>query len=201
MSQRESWGYRFRGLIGVVVLTPLAMVALLSPPLSGDSWLRLLTDILAWPTFVAGAALRLWPTLYIGGRKRKTLVTDGPYSICRNPLYLGTMLLAASAGLFLQSWLFTAGVIVVGLGYALVTVPVEERYLRELFGDAYVEYCTRVPRYWPRLALFRSAALIEVDLQALRAECVRAFGYWMWIPLIGEILETVRLHLWPGPLR
>jgi protein-S-isoprenylcysteine O-methyltransferase Ste14 len=45
-----------------------------------------------WP----GATLRLWSTLYIGGRKRVVLVSDGPYSLCRNPLYVGTFLIALS---------------------------------------------------------------------------------------------------------
>lgn len=197
LSQVDSWGYRWRGWIGIVVLVPLAILSLLSPAPSGEgSWLRLLTDTLAWPTFVTGAVLRLASTLYIGGRKRTVLVTDGMYSVCRNPLYAGTVLLAMSVGLFLESWPFTAGVVLVALGYAVATVPVEERYLRERFGAPYVAYCSKVPRYWPRLSQFRTAACIEVDVQALRNECWRAVVLWAWIPLIGEIVEQLRVYPW-----
>jgi protein-S-isoprenylcysteine O-methyltransferase Ste14 len=193
----DSWGYRWRGSIGIVVLVPLAVLSLLAPRSSGDaSWLRLLTDTLAWLTFVTGGVLRLASTLYIGGRKRTVLVTDGTYSVCRNPLYVGTVLLAVSAGLFLESWPFTAGALLVAVGYAVATVPVEERYLRERFGAAYVEYCSTVPRYWPRPSQFRTAARIEVDVQALRKECWRAVVSWAWIPLIGEIVEQLRVSTW-----
>lgn len=179
------------------MLVPLAILCLLSPaPTRPGSWWRLLTDVLAWPTFFTGALLRLASTLYIGGRKRTILVTDGLYSVCRNPLYVGTVLLAMSLGLFLQSALFTAGVLLVALGYAFATVPVEEQFLRERFGATYVEYCSKVPRYWPRLAQFRTAASIQVDVQAMRKECWRAVTSWAWIPLVGEIIEQLRIHTW-----
>jgi protein-S-isoprenylcysteine O-methyltransferase Ste14 len=41
---------------------------------------------------------RTWTTLYIGGLKRRTLVTKGPYSVVRNPLYLFTLLGATDVG-------------------------------------------------------------------------------------------------------
>lgn len=195
-SELESWGFRRRGVIGVAVLAPLGVFALLSAPPSADGQLaHVAANLVAWPAFLAGAGLRLWATLYVGGRKRNSLVVQGPYSMCRNPLYLGSVLLALSAGLFLESAWFSLGVLVVALGYVVVTVPVEERFLRQRFGAAYDDYLRRVPRFLPRPWLFNAGSALEVNLASLRAECMGALGY-IWIPAIAEIVNSLRLQLW-----
>ena len=102
-------GFRWRGLVGAIVAVFFGMVVMLTaPPIPKGSWPDLLFTSLAWMLFIAGAALRFWSTLYIGGRKlggrkQNGVVTEGPYSLCRNPLYLGTFLLGLSAACFLQS--------------------------------------------------------------------------------------------------
>jgi hypothetical protein len=103
----KHWSFRGRGLlasIGIVVAT--VMVLLSVPMVAEDSWQDEVLDILAWVVFLAGAGLRFWATLYIGGRKEWTLVNDGPYSLCRNPLYVGSLLMLLSIGLLLDSLTF-----------------------------------------------------------------------------------------------
>ena len=192
----ENWGFRWRGAIGAALLVPLGILVLLSRPFdNGQVWPEVAWELVAWPVFLAGAVLRLWPTLYIGGRKRKVVVDDGPYSLCRNPLYLGTALLAASAGLFLGSILFTAGAVGVAAFYAFITVPVEERCLRENLGEPYIEYCRNVPRFWPRLSGFRTPSRIVIDVDALHHESRGILG-WGWIPLVCHILVQARAEAW-----
>lgn len=189
-------GFRWRGWIGIAVLVPAGMLGLLSTPIGPEgSWADLLAEALAWPVFLAGAALRFWATLYVGGRKGKAVVCEGPYSICRNPLYLGSLLLALSAGFFMQSVTFAAGVCATALGYMLLTVPVEERFLLARLGEEYAAYCRRVPRYLPRLSAFRSPERIDVDLRALKREASKAFG-WIWIPMIAEVVALLRMLPW-----
>lgn len=50
---------------------------------------------------------RCWCTLYIGGRKGETLVSVGPYSLCRNPLYFFSFVGAAGVGAQTGSLLIT----------------------------------------------------------------------------------------------
>ena len=110
------------------------------------------------PAAVAWSLALVLPGLWLRGyaagyvRKNRELTVTGPYAYTRNPLYLGSMLIAAGFALALLSWpvaLLLAG------GFAVIYVPViasEERFLRATFPGFYA-YCRRVPRLIPRLPL------------------------------------------------
>ena len=195
-SDKKTPGFRWRGWMGILVLVPLGVITLLSwPRVREDSWPDLLTDVLAWVAFVAGAGLRIWSSLYLAGRKRRVVVSEGPYSICRNPQYLGSFLLAISAALFLKGIVFGAGIGLAFIWYMWATVPVEEKYLRGRLGEEYIQYCGRVPRFWPRLSQFRTPEMIEVNVRHFRIECTRAAA-WIWLPLVCEVLTHLRWETW-----
>jgi len=108
------------------------------------------------PTAVAWSLLLVLPGLWLRGyaagyvKKNKELTQTGPYAHTRNPLYLGSMLMAAGFALALLSWPVA---VVLAAGFAVIYVPViasEERFLRATFAD-FDEYCSRVPRLIPRL--------------------------------------------------
>jgi len=104
---------------------------------------------------VLGLALRAWAagSLY----KDRALATGGPYAFPRNPLYLGTLLVAA--GLVLASRSVWLGVLFAAV-FAFVYLPViqlEEQHLRDLFPE-YDAYASRVPALIPRLRPNQSKA-------------------------------------------
>ena len=178
--------------MAALILVPSVALTLFSTPLVAErSWLAQSLGLLAWVTFVAGAAIRFWSTLYIGGRKETVLVTDGPYSLCRNPLYVGSFLLAVAAALFLESLVCVAAVLIVALIYTLTTVPVEEEFLRARHGQEYEDYARQIPRYWPSFRGFTTPKHVSVDVHRLRLECARA-SRWVWLPLLGEALPYLR---------
>jgi len=81
----------------------------------------------------------------------REFVTSGPYRFCRNPMALGFCIMLAGLALCLHSALGLAlAAFVFLLGHVMV-VAWEERHLRTTFGDAYVDYCRRVPRWIPAL--------------------------------------------------
>jgi protein-S-isoprenylcysteine O-methyltransferase Ste14 len=95
-----------------------------------------------------GLALRAYASGYV--KKNRELTVTGPYAHTRNPLYLGSMLIAAGFALALLSWPVA---VVLALGFVAIYVPViasEERFLRAAF-PAFDDYCQRVPRLIPRL--------------------------------------------------
>jgi protein-S-isoprenylcysteine O-methyltransferase Ste14 len=94
----------------------------------------------------------LWLRGYASGtvKKNRELAMTGPYAHTRNPLYLGSMLIAAGFAVALLSWLVA---LALALGFTVIYVPViasEERFLRANF-PGFDDYCRRVPRLIPRL--------------------------------------------------
>jgi protein-S-isoprenylcysteine O-methyltransferase Ste14 len=94
----------------------------------------------------------LWLRGYAAGyvKKNAELTQTGPYAYTRNPLYLGSILIAAGFAVALLSWPVA---VVLAAGFAIIYVPViagEERFLRSTFSD-FEDYCKRVPRLIPRL--------------------------------------------------
>lgn len=107
------------------------------------------------PVSLLGLALRAWAAGHL--EKNRTLARTGPYARVRNPLYLGTLTVAAGLAIASRRWelavLFAA---VFGLVY-LPVVELEEQHLRSLFPD-FTEYAQNVPRLFPRLSAAHPAA-------------------------------------------
>jgi protein-S-isoprenylcysteine O-methyltransferase Ste14 len=105
---------------------------------------------------------RLWCTLYIGGRKAGEIVSSGPYSISRNPLYvfstIGAVGVGAQSGSLVISALF--GVLCL-MAFSIVAKR-EERFLAAQFPDTYPDYRRRVPRFFPKLSLYRDEPSLTV---------------------------------------
>jgi len=95
-----------------------------------------------------GLALRGYAAGYV--KKNQELTMTGPYAHVRNPLYLGSILIAAGFAVALMSWPFAA---VLAAFFLLIYIPViasEEAFLRDTFLE-FEWYCARVPRLIPRI--------------------------------------------------
>jgi len=105
----------------------------------------------------AGAWLRTWGSAYLGGDvmldpqlRGSAVVADGPYRYLRNPLYLGTLANTLAVALLMPA----TGAIFTILAVALFQyrlMRLEESFLTAQLGEAYAEYCRRVPRILPAL--------------------------------------------------
>jgi protein-S-isoprenylcysteine O-methyltransferase Ste14 len=94
----------------------------------------------------------LWLRGYAAGyvKKNRELTQTGPYAYTRNPLYLGSILIAAGFALALMSWVVAAALVVFFIAIYVPVITSEERFLRAAFPD-FDAYCRRVPRLLPRL--------------------------------------------------
>ncbi|WP_312669790.1 isoprenylcysteine carboxylmethyltransferase family protein [Pseudescherichia sp.] len=91
-----------------------------------------------------------------GGRQRKvyadSLVQTGLFAHCRNPLYLGNLLMIIGFGVAANNpWYLGIAMPLFFLGYACI-ITAEEHYLLGRFGDSYRHYCAQTPRLLPRVA-------------------------------------------------
>lgn len=112
-----------------------------------------------WPTMawslllvVPGVWLRAYAAGYV--RKNAELTQTGPYAYTRNPLYLGSMLIAFGFAAAAGSWAILAALAVLFAAIYVPTIQSEEAFLREHFAG-FEAYAARVPRLLPRLTAAR----------------------------------------------
>lgn len=122
------------------------------------------------PAAIAWSLLLILPGLALRAaasgtvKKNQELTITGPYAYTRNPLYLGSTLIAAGFAMALLSWPVA---LLLAFGFAAIYIPViasEERFLRDTFPE-FEGYCRAVPRFIPRLTPARLPA--ELGLPAV----------------------------------
>jgi protein-S-isoprenylcysteine O-methyltransferase Ste14 len=128
---------------------------------------------------ILGESIRFWGVSYAGSETRTTgavggtqLVTSGPYSHLRNPLYLGNILLYLGIGIMsnaLMPYLQFIALIYFVFQYSVI-IRLEEQYLGDTF-DNWREYSANVGRFIPSLRGFKGGRKLEPDFpRALRSE-------------------------------
>lgn len=148
-SERRGWqriARRARVPLGFVVAALFLIFAL-------PSW-----TTLAWGLvlIVPGLWLRAYAAGYV--KKNAELTRTGPYAYTRNPLYLGSMSIAAGFAVAAGRWWLALLLIVMFIAIYVPTILSEEEFLRGAFPQ-FEEYAHRVPRLLPRLtpARFKDA--------------------------------------------
>jgi protein-S-isoprenylcysteine O-methyltransferase Ste14 len=136
--------------------------------------------------FIAIAG-RGWSLFYIGGRKNSELVTAGPYSITRNPLYFFSLLGIAGLGAQTGSLLSMAMLVLAAYLAFDMAMRGEEAFLAGRYGGVFDDYRSRVPRLWPDFSLWRECE--DVPLRSAGAvgslrDGIVFLGAWITIDLI-----------------
>ena len=89
-------------------------------------------------------------------RKNAELATTGPYAYTRNPLYLGSVLMAVGFVVAARNWWIALGAAIMFLVIYIPVIKAEEVYLRGIF-PGYEQYAANVPRLLPRLTAYRGS--------------------------------------------
>lgn len=143
----------------------------------------------------------LWLRAYSAGyvKKNRELTQTGPYAHTRNPLYLGSMLIAAGFAVALLSWPIA---VLLAVGFFVIYVPViasEERFLRSTFAG-FDDYCREVPRLIPRITPARlggGAGQFSFSLYWKHREYNAAMGTALLY--LGLLLRPLLVALLHGP--
>jgi protein-S-isoprenylcysteine O-methyltransferase Ste14 len=159
--------------------------------LARPSWIFLALSVVL---VIPGLWLRGYASGYV---KKNTEVTmTGPYAYTRNPLYLGSMLIAFGFGLAARSiWIAIALVAL----FAVIYIPVirsEEAFLRSKF-TGYDEYVRRVPRLIPR---FHSSVTSSEEQGAFSGALYRKHREYNALMGSAAIYAAlaVKLCFWPS---
>ncbi len=135
---------------------------------------------------------RCWAILYIGGNKNRRLVTAGPYSLCRNPLYLFSIMGVVGFGFLLQSLVYAVVLTSVTVLIFLQAARKEEAYLSYEFAEDYVAYKNSAPRFIPvNFRALQSESSVNVDVRALNRCFWDAAFFILAIPAL-ELVKWLR---------
>jgi protein-S-isoprenylcysteine O-methyltransferase Ste14 len=147
MARRDGWYWTLWGLFALVFASnPLFVVLDWNTGVFGSP----LRFWLAIPLVLLGGALVTWGMATLGARRTsglpQGLVLEGPYRITRNPQYVGDFLLFVGVAVLADSGVVAVTHLLTAL--VLLLAPfAEEPWLEDQYGEGYVAYRRRVPRY------------------------------------------------------
>ncbi len=111
------------------------------------------------------------------------LVKDGPYGLMRNPMYFGTLLIGIGIVLLLFQWWVLLLFLLVFLLIYSPQVNREENKLSQQFGDEYLLYAKRTPKYFPSVV-----KLLKMNLGE------HLFFKWPWIKKeLPSLIATITI--------
>jgi protein-S-isoprenylcysteine O-methyltransferase Ste14 len=154
-----------------------------------DTWTDKLLEISGVLLLSLCSLGRLWALMYVSGHKSEKLITEGPYSTVRHPLYLFTFIGVIGIGLASENVLVLGSLAAFSLSYYPLTIVAEERRLREKFGQDYSEYAEHTPILIPNISLYREPEHFDVKT----TKFVRNFVDAMWFIWAFPVLHLIEM--------
>jgi protein-S-isoprenylcysteine O-methyltransferase Ste14 len=175
-------------------LSILGMLALGSSYWSSDPLFDQVLFVVGVLLAVAGFCGRLWCLSYIAGRKKRILITVGPYSLCRHPLYFSSLIGGVGLGLCTETLSVAILFVLAFAVYYPHIIQTEEKFLSANF-PGYEDYKRRVPLFVPRWSNYADGDVL-VNASDFRGEIIETGGF---LSLIG-VLELLELLHFVGVL-
>lgn len=170
------------------------LIALISKPaIEPESGLFEAFEVIGFTLLATCAIGRIYSTAFIGGAKNDKLITAGPYSMCRNPLYFYSLL--GAAGIGMMSERFTIMAFLVG-GFVLIyhgLISREEEFLAEKFGSDYTDFCAKTPRLMPAFSKYTCPSEVVFQSRYLN-KAVKDAIWWFAAMPIFETIEYLQGH-------
>ncbi|RPG80831.1 MAG: DUF1295 domain-containing protein [Crocinitomicaceae bacterium TMED114] len=211
MDRSGNWLFRWRsflplllffGAIPLVLLGHVEWTVMSAAP--DGTWI--------WPLVclsvgMAGQTVRAWCVGYTprgtSGRNTKegqvaeSLNTLGMYSICRHPLYLGNLLMWLGIVMYMGHVWFTVAFLLTYVLYYERIMFAEEQFLRGKFGQAYLDWSSNVPAFWPALRHWMGPEVSFSLKNVLKREYNGFFAMFLSFAWVDG-LHMFRQHGWEG---
>ena len=137
-----------------------------------------------------GVVGRAWSLAYIAGNKNARLVTSGPYSLCRHPLYFSNLLGALGLGFTTETVTIPLIITCAFALYYTFLITKEEDKLKKRFGSAYADYRMKVRRFFPSFRSFHENEYVLIAQKPFRIGVVN-LGYFILLIGVLEFLEVI----------
>ncbi|MDA1045724.1 MAG: isoprenylcysteine carboxylmethyltransferase family protein [Verrucomicrobia bacterium] len=181
---------RLRKPISRLIAFMLILMALLTVPINFEDGVHEALEIFGYFLLLTAGLGRIWCSIYIAGRKDKILCTDGPYSICRNPLYLFSFIGVIGAFLAFQSILLTVMASAIYLLYYRFVIKSEEIRLLDIFKVSFSEYISTTPRFFPRFSSYQSSVAERITSTKVIERGLRE-AVWFFIAI--ALIDTIEV--------
>lgn len=170
---------------------------------------ELLDDV--WEMFclavsMSGVILRMITVGFVpegtSGRNTKAQIADvlnttGMYSVVRNPLYLGNFIIWFGLSLFVKVWWLSFIIILVFWIYYERIIFAEEEFLRDKFGQQYLEWAEKTPAFIPKFSQWRRSSYPFSLRTALKNEYSGFFAIiviFTFMEIFGDYIVTGKLE-------
>ncbi len=185
---------KWRVRLGQFVILCLGIVILFT----GSYWED--NSVVGGVLFLIGAILagiatvgRMWCSVYISGYKKNLLVTTGPYSICRNPLYFFSLMGAVGVGLATKTFAIPLIIFILFALYYPFVIRREEKRLAGIHHEAFENYRRKTPRFIPSLLNFGEPEEYTIKPGFLRGRFTDSL-WFMWLIGLLALVESLHRH-------
>ena len=206
VERQGNWLFRWRSYLPLLIV-PLFCMALYSS--RSDAQEPSGAAVRFWEAFcfllsLLGFAIRCATVAFVpsgtSGRNTREQIasmlnTTGIYSVVRHPLYLGNLIMIFGLLLFVRVWWFALiGAFLFWVYYERIAFA-EEEFLRNKFGDAYLDWATKTPAFIPRLKDWNKPDLTFSFRKVLKREYSGFFAIiasFTCLHIITEIFRHTR---------
>lgn len=188
MALRVKQGYGFfehyrRHVTSIALFFGAIIIFLTAPGWKDGGNIGEAFDIAGAILILAGILGRLWSTMYIGGKKNASLVTKGPYSMCRNPLYFFSFLASLGVCIEFENILLVVLFLSFFWFYYHRVITSEEKRLQSFFGEVFDAYKASTPMFMPNIFKYDSGDGPTIIPNLLWKNFLDASIFLVFIPL------------------
>lgn len=175
----------------LVVLVALAIIFFTKPYFTEETELHQLIEWVGYFLVAICVIGRVYCTAFLGGHKNAKLITYGPFSVCRNPLYAFSLIGILGVALISNHVVLIFTIPVFILIVYLSLIKREEDFLRQEFGAEFDAYCARVPRLIPKFSIYEAPDTIPMNPRFLLRSIQDGIWWFAAFPLI-ELIEYLQ---------
>ena len=173
----------------LIVLISLALTFFLKSTFALYNQEHELLELSGYALIIICAFGRVYSSAFLGGFKNDVVVTDGPYSIVRNPLYLFSLIGITGISLISMHLVVIIFAPLAFLALYMTLISREEKFLLEKLGQPYADYLQSTPRLFPNLKLYKASETLPMRPQYLLKSIFDAV--WWFLPIF--VFEMVEL--------